>query len=75
MRQAYALLRRIGGGRRRARGGRGGVVLAAPALFSTIRTAMIEPSYSASKGTASEAWLSTSGGVSTAAMMKATTMK
>ena len=55
----------------------GGVaaVLAVAARFSTMRTAMIEPSYSASRGSASEAWLSTSGGVSTAAMMKATTMK
>ena len=55
----------------------GGVAaaLAAAARFSTMRTEMIEPSYSASKGSASEDWLSTSGGVSTAAMMKATTMK
>src|ERR1700676_4882360 len=56
----------------------GGVVpaaLAAAAFFSTMRTAMIEPSYSNSNGIASEDWLSTSGGVRTAAMMKATTMK
>src|SRR5216684_4302117 len=56
----------------------GGVPLAAfvaAAFFSTMATAMIEPSYSANSGNASEAWLMTSGGVSTAAMMKAITMK
>src|SRR5882724_4461821 len=51
------------------------VAFAAAALFSTRATARIEPSYSASSGTASEAWLMTSGGVRTAAMMKAMTMK
>src|SRR5713226_5537576 len=55
----------------------GGVPVAAAvaAFFSTRRTARIEPSYSASNGMASEAWLRTSGGVRTAAMMKAITMK
>src|ERR1700722_9539186 len=55
----------------------GGAVaaVAAAAFFSTMRTAMIEPSYSNNSGIASEDWLSTSGGVRTAAMMKATTMK
>src|ERR1700731_1082175 len=67
--------RRGGGGGGVADGGAAAAALAAAAFFSTTRTAMIEPSYSASRGSASEAWLSTSGGVSTAAMMKATTMK
>src|SRR5258708_38332958 len=61
-----------GGG---AAGGGVAAAAAAAAFFSTMRTAMIEPSYSASKGNASEDWLSTSGGVRTAAIMKATTMK
>src|SRR5712671_2005625 len=58
-----------------ADGGVPGVAFAAAALFSTMATEMIEPSYSASKGIASEAWLMTSGGVRTAAMIKAITMK
>src|SRR4051794_12209831 len=48
---------------------------AAAAFFSTMRTARIDPSYSSNSGIASEAWLRTSGGVSTAAMMKASTTK
>src|SRR6266478_2384582 len=51
------------------------VAFAAAAFFSTMATAKIEPSYSASKGISSEAWLMSSGGVRTAAMMKAITMK
>src|SRR5260370_40339995 len=70
--KAYAAGLACGGGGA-ADGGAAAAVVAA--FFSTMRTARIEPSYSASKGIASEAWLSTSGGVSTAAMMKAITMK
>src|ERR1700687_224250 len=58
-----------------ADGGAAAAALVAAAFFSTMLTAMIEPSYSASSGIASEAWLSTSGGGSTAAMMEADTMK
>src|SRR5436305_1006921 len=47
----------------------------AAALRSTKRTDQIEPSNSAINGTASESWLITSGGVSTAAMTNAPTMK
>src|SRR5579871_1558182 len=65
----------VGSGGGLAAGGVVVDVLAAAAFFSTMRTAQIEPSYSASKGIASEAWLNTSGGVRTAAMMNAMTMK
>src|SRR5262249_21962169 len=51
------------------------LALSAAAFFSTHRTDPIEPSQSAIRGSASESWLSTPGGVSTAAMMKAPTMK
>ncbi len=47
----------------------------AAAFFSTRRTDQIEPSYRIISGSASESWLITSGGVSTAAMTKAPTMK
>jgi hypothetical protein len=47
----------------------------AASRFSTMRTDQIEPSNSATSGSASDIWLSTSGGVSTAAMTKAPTMK
>src|SRR3984893_11086723 len=49
--------------------------LSAAAFFSTPRTDQIEASYSANNGTASESWLSTSGGVRTAAIMNAPTTK
>src|SRR6476469_7226933 len=45
--------------------------LSAAAFFSTQRTDQIEASYSNNNGTASESWLSTSGGVRTAAIMNA----
>src|SRR5205085_4148210 len=47
----------------------------AAALRSTKRTDQIEPSNKSISGTASESWLITSGGVSTAAMTNAPTMK
>ena len=47
----------------------------AASRFSTMRTDQIEPSNSATSGSASDIWLKTSGGVSTAAMTKAPTMK
>ena len=47
----------------------------AAARFSTQRTDQTEPSYKATSGSASDIWLNTSGGVSTAAMTKAMTMK
>src|ERR1700728_2934145 len=47
----------------------------AAARFCTQRTDQTEPSYKAMSGTASESWLRTSGGVSTAAITKAMTMK
>jgi len=50
-------------------------VLPACACFSTNRTDQIAPSYSSSSGSASDICERTSGGVSTAAMMKASTMK
>ena len=51
------------------------LALSAAAFFSTSRTDQIEPSYSSISGKARESWLSTSGGVSTAAITNAPTMK
>ena len=45
------------------------------AFFSTKRTEQIEPSYRIISGSASESWLITSGGVRTAAITNAPTMK
>src|SRR5260370_5469599 len=60
-----------GGG---AADGAAAAAFALAAFFSTMRTARIEPSYSASSGSPRQAWPLTSGGVRTAAMWKATTM-
>jgi len=69
-----ALLAGLASRRRRgARGPRRGAAAAA-AFFSTIRTAMIEPSYRAA-GYRERRLAEHVGGVRTAAMMKATTMK